>query len=179
MSALIKGIIKSSTDAAVKAAAKAAKSVVKKGDGLSKESQVKARNLYQGLKNERVPANFKKRIEAVKRAEQDIYQERRQIRQMKRDPEKIAKRKDNLQNMENTFSKKVDDLGNLFDNYIIGKPQSGKFYPEGAPRKAKPKKSASKKPTPKKTGGRITYRAGGGMIGNNGIMYGYKKGGQV
>ena len=82
--------------------------------GLSKKSQTKADNLYKGLKNERIPENFKKRIQAVKRLEQDVFQEHRQIRQMRRDPEKIAKRKNKVREMENLFEKKVDDLGNLF-----------------------------------------------------------------
>ena len=142
--------------------------------GLSKKSQTKADDLYKGLKNKRIPENFKKRIQAVKKLEQDVFQEHRQIRQMRRDPEKIAKRKNKVQEMENLFEKKVDDLDNLFKDYIIGKPESGKFYPEGSPRKTKPKK-----PTPKKAGGKVTYRKGGGLIGNKGVMYGYKSGGQV
>ena len=82
--------------------------------GLSKKSQTKANDLYKGLKNERIPENVKKRIQAVKKLEQDVFQEHRQIRQMRRDPEKIAKRKNKVQEMENLFEKKVDDLDNLF-----------------------------------------------------------------
>jgi len=146
-------------------------------DNMKKADEEAAdRQAGRNIKSKLAKSAAQKKVSAAKKTEEDLthfYQTGEMREGFKPTPQQERQAINNLKARGMTKqAREIEARKELgAKEFVRQKNKEGKR--SGGPKEFK------SRPEERKYGGKVTYRRGGGMIGNKGVMYGYKSGGQV